>query len=83
MQEMRSRSGGATAGHRNSAGIVLVSALLAATFWVLLPFVGVLTYAVILATATAGPGWLFLSAEGVVWLPSASALSLRPSRSCR
>ncbi|MBB4232266.1 AI-2E family transporter [Rhizobium mongolense] len=34
--------------------LLLVSVLVTATFWVLLPFVGVLTYAVILATATAG-----------------------------
>jgi predicted PurR-regulated permease PerM len=34
--------------------LLLVSLLIAATFHVLLPFVGVLTYAVILATATAG-----------------------------
>jgi predicted PurR-regulated permease PerM len=35
--------------------LVLVSLLIAATFRVLWPFVGVLTYAVILATATSGP----------------------------
>jgi predicted PurR-regulated permease PerM len=35
--------------------LLLVSLLIAATFQVLLPFVGVLTYAVILATATSGP----------------------------
>ena len=34
--------------------LLLASVLIAASFWVLLPFVGVLTYAVILATATAG-----------------------------
>ena len=33
--------------------LLLVSVLIAATVWVLLPFVGILTYAVILATATA------------------------------
>jgi predicted PurR-regulated permease PerM len=34
--------------------LLLVAVLIGATFWVLLPFVGVLTYAIILATATAG-----------------------------
>ncbi len=34
--------------------LLLLSVLVAAAFWVLLPFVGALTYAVILATATAG-----------------------------
>jgi predicted PurR-regulated permease PerM len=55
MQEMRSRTGGQQQVIETALALLLVSALLAATFWVLLPFVGVVTYAVILATATAAP----------------------------
>lgn len=54
MQEMSSKNGGQQRVIETALALLLVSALLAATFWVLLPFVGVLTYAVILATATAG-----------------------------
>ncbi|WP_341486276.1 AI-2E family transporter [Pararhizobium sp. A13] len=54
MQEMSSQNGGQQQVIETALALLLVSALLAATFWVLLPFVGVLTYAVILATATAG-----------------------------
>lgn len=54
MQEMSSKNGGQQQVIETALALLLVSALLAATFWVLLPFVGVLTYAVILATATAG-----------------------------
>jgi predicted PurR-regulated permease PerM len=54
MQEMRSKNGGQQQVIERALALLLVSILIAATFWVLLPFVGVLTYAVILATATAG-----------------------------
>ncbi|MFA1627637.1 AI-2E family transporter [Rhizobium mongolense] len=54
MQETRSDSGQRQRIIETALALLLVSVLIAATFWVLLPFVGVLTYAVILATATAG-----------------------------
>lgn len=54
MQETSSKNGRQQQVIEAALALLLVSALLAATFWVLLPFVGVLTYAVILATATAG-----------------------------
>ncbi|PLT83967.1 AI-2E family transporter [Sinorhizobium medicae] len=54
MQEMRSDHGQHQKIIEIALALLLVSILIAATFWVLLPFVGILTYAVILATATAG-----------------------------
>lgn len=54
MQETSSKNGGQQQVIETALALLLVSALLGATLWVLLPFVGVLTYAVILATATAG-----------------------------
>ncbi|CAN7457077.1 AI-2E family transporter [Pararhizobium sp. LjRoot238] len=54
MQEVSDKTGEQQQIIERALALLLVSVLLAATFWVLLPFVGVLTYAVILATATAG-----------------------------
>ena len=54
MQEISVKNGGQQQVIETALALLLVSALLDASFWVLLPFVGVLTYAVILATATAG-----------------------------
>jgi predicted PurR-regulated permease PerM len=54
MQEVSVKNGGQQQVIETALALLLISALVAATFWVLLPFVGVLTYAVILATATAG-----------------------------
>ncbi|MGH6760155.1 MAG: AI-2E family transporter [Phyllobacterium sp.] len=54
MQEMQSENGQRQYIIETVLALLLVFVLLGATFRVLLPFVGVLTYAVILATATAG-----------------------------
>lgn len=54
MQEVRSDGGKRQQIIEIALALLLMSLLIAASFWVLLPFVGVLTYAVILATATAG-----------------------------
>ena len=53
MQETPSGSGQQQRVLETAMALLLVSVLIAATVWVLLPFVGILTYAVILATATA------------------------------
>ena len=53
MQETPSGSGQQQRVLEAAMALLLVSVLIAATVWVLLPFVGILTYAVILATATA------------------------------
>jgi len=52
MQETATESGQRRRVIETALALLLVSLLIAATFRVLLPFVGVLTYAVILATAT-------------------------------
>ena len=54
MQELRVEGGRHQRVIEAALALLLVSVLIAASFWVLLAFVGVLTYAVILATATAG-----------------------------
>ena len=53
MQEMLSDSGQRQYVIETALALLLVSLLITASFWVLMPFVGALTYAVILATATA------------------------------
>ena len=55
MQETATESGQRRRVIETALALLLVSLLIATTFRVLLPFVGVLTYAVILATATSRP----------------------------
>jgi len=65
MQEMATESGQRRRVIETALALLLVSMLIAATFRVLLPFVGVLNYAVILATATSRPfEWLADALKG-------------------
>lgn len=54
MQEVHSDGGQRQHVVETALALLLMSLLIAASFWVLLPFVGILTYAVILSIATAG-----------------------------